>query len=1013
MARKSTIKMWGKHRKSTDTKNKLKRYEEVRSSRPQNIIESTTVFDCFGTCDAFLNSDSVTSTDNASRKAYWKQDTSALDISTRLKQENAGRIYGNALRNKYTTIPYIDLLALPPNQRPSNFIGSLDFFYPMSGVKSHIVSQSPFISTFAGAYDVRRGSLNNPPDTFLRNDLIRYYRSKGVSQPDIDSLLLSPFSNKSVHFGDKTLASTNMPVDLGEVTLFYFYFSLYKSILVPSQLQNTQINNRPFSLENFFSDTVGGQSVERFTDSNVLQALKLTSGQEVANLGNIMKASSFAINLAGKIANDLATSDAENISFVNVLESVQDDPNFQGLLSIGVSFLTDTFVKQGGLNRKAANALASFAVNGAVNPQLYAELQASRRGSEDRELFTELKAQARHAFDNFAESQGFTKNGKLVSLRELATSSSNLKNKVTDFFVTGDTALAESILRTPTSNQDDIILKNVVRRKIKDNQKTYSKLFTQAFSDLSNKTLSSIISADPSIFNIVPIQSSTTTPAAFRPIDLSVFSRLNPSTLREGNARPNEAITLTTLGISAAVSAAKLTVSTLIDLELEEIRKNLADLQSYYTSRVHSLNSLLLESGISFMLDDFELVGAGRDTEFLDDAKWKVAPWCSLSQGGQLLDFMKYSACEMNKLHLDIKDAADQGGSAILDYFRNNFRADLSFYTQQERPFRTSVTSNDDPKTRCQTFDIFKSVVFKSFKEMLDDIESFSPFTQFYGFEPAFLDSRGSGKDELSKIRGGFELGIFGSPRTHGNLYMDASRGQWIAPEMKRTGKDKFASRVIKDRILEGSVPFQKHRAWKTAELQSIRPDGSFNPWWVGKDRQGNHAKTINSQRRLSDIAPEGYGGFTDLGFDVARDIPIFNAQWAALVSVIFSYPEALDNLASAGYDWAVRLHPIVQAELKKAVSTSTGSGSRVPTLRELFESGALDQNRIIKNKLEREFKNLLSGKALRDALKVRPSLPISIESANAVRNRKLAGTVIGVSAVGGLSYLMYKMIKD
>ena len=62
---------------------------------------------------------------------------------------------------------------------------------------------------------------------------------------------------------------------------------------------------------------------------------------------------------------------------------------------------------------------------------------------------------------------------------------------------------------------------------------------------------------------------------------------------------------------------------------------------------------------------------------------------------------------------------------------------------------------------------------------------------------------------------------------------------------------------------------------------------------------------TKNSQRRLSDEVPFGHYGSTSIGFDVAYGIPIFNAQWSALVSVLSVYPKAVDKMKSSGYQWA------------------------------------------------------------------------------------------------------------
>ena len=86
-----------------------------------------------------------------------------------------------------------------------------------------------------------------------------------------------------------------------------------------------------------------------------------------------------------------------------------------------------------------------------------------------------------------------------------------------------------------------------------------------------------------------------------------------------------------------------------------------------------------------------------------------------------------------------------------------------------------------------------------------------------------------------------------------------------------------------------------------THKLQNLRADNRYS----GKTKSGRHNKTVNSQRKLNSATPYGYAGFTDLTFDVAMGVPIFNAQWAAAVSVVFCNKQALSTLNTLGYLWA------------------------------------------------------------------------------------------------------------
>ena len=208
----------------------------------------------------------------------------------------------------------------------------------------------------------------------------------------------------------------------------------------------------------------------------------------------------------------------------------------------------------------------------------------------------------------------------------------------------------------------------------------------------------------------------------------------------------------------------------------------------------------------------------------------------------------------------------------------------------------------------CKTFNFFFKYCVESTKIVLNDIMSFSPFTQAYGFEPAFLDSLGTDyeRQELEGYVRNAVLGIIGSPSSKaGWEYTTAKKGGYFQPGVSHI----WARKTSHD---DARWSVGHHKRWKTSDLQSLE----------GSDSRGRFKHTINSQRRLNDDVPFGHYGYTSLAFDVAYGIPIFNAQWPALVSVLMCYPDALKKCADSGYTWARRVEAEYEKNRPKLISS-------------------------------------------------------------------------------------------
>jgi hypothetical protein len=350
------------------------------------------------------------------------------------------------------------------------------------------------------------------------------------------------------------------------------------------------------------------------------------------------------------------------------------------------------------------------------------------------------------------------------------------------------------------------------------------------------------------------------------------------SQVRANGARPNGL--LTTLGVAVVTKGVQLGVSYLADRAASY--QSRAD--KFYNANKISVNPIFFEDGIELAFDSFSAVGFKND-DFMDkDWTSGAKPYCSPRNGVQVAEFAQ-------ALYTIFRPT--------IAYFKNNPNVNVKRFFENREYIRLLVESDislnlNNPTYKgknffsswtCKPFNLFVGCAYESTRIVLQDMQAFSPFTQAYGFEPVFLEADGEGRDELRRLYGRNSLlGIIGSPEQAGREFTTPKKGGFFSPNNPYS-----YGRITSFDDTRWTVTNRSN--WRTGRIQSESSD-----------------RTINSQRRLNDDVPYGFYGYTSLGFDVATGIPVFNAQWPAMVSVLFCCPDALSKLASSGYSWAKRV---------------------------------------------------------------------------------------------------------
>lgn len=811
----NTIKMWGEHLKSADTQEKLRRYQEAKLGTPQRFKDSTIMFgySLDKPWPKYMSNDKASKDQykfNSSRTigqdftpAQIDNFTNVQNLALKAKREGFRDILpSNTLAEPYPTTPYIDLAILPNYKRPKTFIECVDFFYPLSGVKSYLATQSPFLSTAPNHYTtIRKAAYGFDPIDY-----------KGT-----------------LFLGNKQrVIASDMPPDLGDLTMMYSWFVIYRLLLCPKSLTEVILPDA----DKLFG-IMGNDKEQRFIDSERVAKAEKDLDQTLRNFQNLKTAVRIARDVGSKVA-------AGKIDSINDLKSeIQKNKELKAFIFEGVGKIASSIAKTFGVKESSTRALAGWIVERSIKPETFKKLPTDAKNQID----AFANGQIEEALNVIAEQQG-------VSKIEL-------------------------------SPQDNFILRNQLKfgelplsehNKLSSDGKKVSLLFA---SEESDKYYGDYKDA----FN----------------------------SLKQAKAATKDGARENGLVAALAIQGAGIAIDKLIDQQMADAKKRLSQVQKYFTSLTTYLDAGLAEEGVSFALDTFESKGfkveIADGNPFTSDHDWGEKPFCNPMNGGMV---RKYFV----DLYRNFKPFIEEMRRSVFDS-RDGKPANVRQLLSRRVDILKKANIDVNAQTSgwpCWTFDIFLKnyAAIDSTRYVFRDLPNFSPFTQAYGFEPTFLDRqvlvRGGNGEILTELNREWgtntDLVISGSPYENGWLYTHPSNRAYITPGAPRV-------EAVVGSMDDSQVSLTKHNkslsSWKTSDLQALKlPEENS-----GSTARGAHFRTINSQRKITDEVGHGYMGFTGVTFDVAyQNFPIMNAQWTALCSVIFCYPEALDTMAIC-YDWA------------------------------------------------------------------------------------------------------------
>lgn len=700
-----------------------------------------------------------------------------------------------------------------------------------------------------------------------------FYPHSGVRsrQPD-KSPFISTFigayshSDASKNWGDRS--KNTIPPSLGEVSMMYGWFMIYRLMLCPRRwgLQSTIDLVAPDKL---FS--VPSEGSIRNLNKKIVSAAAQASRAQIQNLA-LLKT---AVGAAAKGAQAYAASGGgipSLTSFEQVRDNVLANPDVLNLLARGTNAIVDLVSEKLGFSKGAASIVTSYMIEGVMKPKDYAKIFQNRSESNvldclNRQTATELQ-----------KTYGLTQeDAELLVIRS-------------PFAITGEMPGA-SVLNS---------LSDAGKAYVRERSKELNEKYTLDFLTDS-------------------------------------ISKKQP-----GNVRPNNPL-LIGLGISLAEKG----INAYLDAKAAEALYRQKAFENFYRSTIFEIDPNFSEDGFTFGFETYENDGllsdhpwmSGMDMnkklgvaprDFRSRVKryesekefWKLYPTCSLQNGGEMINFWTEIYRRYRPVILDMRTKSITG--------RVNIMSALD--AEQKAPY---TYPDIFP---CKTFNIFYRDTLKATKAILKNLPAYSPFTHAFGFAPTILfnDKATVGYSELNDIMlpriatasifkkapekipdmmviGAPTASYFGNlpsfePYPMGVNVLDGSfKSDYIGrPINKKTDRWFPASPGTGEQftwVTSAPLIYRKlnkdskdlYTAWTMNDLQNSK---------IFRDRTMGSSFTVNSQRLLND----SFGGVLSLGFDTALDLPIFNAQWAAMMSVLFCYPEALDTIAAANIPWAVDL---------------------------------------------------------------------------------------------------------
>ena len=814
---KNTIVMWGSGRNSEDTQRKLSIYDDYRKNthKGHRLYTDTVTFE--QPLDGTPINMPVPVHPNVGRSWGWETRNGKQNLSAAIKRQGYKNVYGNDLDTLFDYEPYVDLSTLPTSKRPYSFVQCVDFFYPMSGKNSYLPTQSPLVSTWPNAYD----------NTFTKHPIGIIY----THNPPTDGFVL-----------DKS----TMPVDLGEITMMYFWFNIYKLILCPSAYKNYILPNDPFQID---KDNDNKRSVfpELVRSARATQQAALSSLQQLKTV----------FKVASSVAQSIASSDLTQADISRKLESLMEDTD--ELFEKGLTKIAKLFSDDAGIDLVDSNTIINFFTSGSISPKVLKTLSSEGLDTLNVNVNRMLIEEASGLGISFDNDLKKTDRQYLKALSKFGSDVSSLKLSDVASATSGNGSLTAErtfleILKDPSKQRNLSPQAKRIAKKIKADQLPNTPSVKKAFQHLKN-------------------------------------------------ARPNGLITV------AVLTGASLAFNAYVSHKEKEINKLAKAIRNFASTSVARLDPRFAEDTVEFVIDNDFSLGNGVK----GGAGWKVKPTCGVVLGAFFKRYCTEAYKEMKPIIHEARTYYNV--RETMKGFNLKSRLNPRYYLHGGRD--NNIIKWKGGRGFCRPFDLFSTqkAPTRSTKTVLEDLQSFSPFTQAFGWEPTFLSTRTSdadGKKELNPGRTNYDVGVFGSPVNKGKVFGTSKYGAWVAP-----GQHYKYTFVTSHKRNKRSTGGTAH--WKTKTIQTDK--GNYH--LAGKTKKGGHQKTVNSQRKLNSAVPYGYGGFTDLNFDVATGVPIFNAQWVAATSVIFCHAEALKNLADMGYGWATKLYRGKTAEVVRTDDTT------------------------------------------------------------------------------------------
>lgn len=869
--------------------------------------------------------------------------------------------------------PFLNLLLEPIKRRPKTFGECVDFFYPMSGMVPPALGISPFVSTSVHAYYVPENNTSKAGD---------------------------------------------IPLRLGEVSMMYGWYLAFRTILCPDEAE-TAIDALIKSQRTNINEEFPFLPTSAVVSLDDIEAARMRGNieEDVKLLSRI----GVAVQLLEYGANALATGKFELPSNASeLMEGLQDalgDLDMREALSkYGTAAVASMLNNTLELPYEHANDLATLVTKGAISPEKFTKLFSTKNLNNDDLEFTRTAAQ--NIYDGYVKEKISNQLAEGSPLRN-----NNLLTDATDllreYYITGqidpnlESKYRES-KNTPPSQRDNT-----------------KKLIVQAYE------------------------------ARKAELEVLAEKKLNQvADFAQFGARKNPVAVLAPLAVSA-VSAA---IQGGLDYSQAKYLKDLRSIYDYLKDHLFRIDPNIATSDIVFELGDHVRRGVWKSGRWTwkgwQDGNWqssRLRPDCLLQQGGQVLDywthvwsrirsivhkFQKYKKriiadnsleyySQMDRYGFGgftplLADAESSSGIHRVVYSCDNLPnilrdGDECNGENFSRPMQeTYFRENDQVKrghTRCQGLGILADNVDHSIFLVLDNLDSFSPFTHAYGFAPTF---------ERIPASGGVVI-------------------NGIAPR-RFLGPDTSTNMVYKNHKNQLRASAAPGRLYPRADLNLANSYGIVGvECYLG-------TSPLPSRRLLEGA----YGQRCNISFDVGIDsrVPVMDAQFCGLMACLLLHPEALETCRKFGFSWAQdtwEKKNVQRAQLLSRMSPELFN-IKLPLLNKSFISPhaltdisklkltpflntaavkTFDNKNVIKfTPALKKSMQALTKSALLDNMKINPNILNALkpkgttlkvqkhtktkaaQKAELSTTQKVVGAVTVTAVTAGLSYVVYKVYK-